>query len=279
MYPFKIGVILDSFRTDIRTAVQKAASLGVSGLQVYATGGEMSPEEFTHTRQTEFLSLLDGYGLQVSALCGDLGRGFTDKNLNPGLIERSKRILDLAKRLGTDIVTTHIGVVPEDMGSERYKIMGEACRTLAEYADSLGAHFAVETGPETADRLKRFLDSLESHGVAVNMDPANFVMVTGNDPVAAVYTLREYIVHTHAKDGRKLRHVSPEALYENIEVEIGKGAAFIELPLGQGDVDFPNYLKALDEIGYKGFLTIEREVGDDPEADVCTAVRFLKTLI
>ena len=36
------------------------------------------------------------------------------------------------------------------------------------------------------------------------------------------------------------------------------------------------YLAALDDIGYKGFLTIEREVGDDPEADIRKAVAFLE---
>ena len=52
--------------------------------------------------------------------------------------------------------------------------------------------------------------------------------------------------------------------------------SFVELPLGTGGVDFENYLKALDEIGYHGFLTIEREVGEEPEKDIRTAVEFLK---
>ena len=93
--------------------------------------------------------------------------------------------------------------------------------------------------------VKGFLDSLHSTGVAVNLDPANLVMVTGDDPVAAVYTLKDYIVHTHAKDGRKLRDVPAESIYTNVEAEIELGAAFIELPLGKGDVNFPQYLKSV----------------------------------
>lgn len=45
MYPFSIGVMLDSFRTDMLTALDKAAALGAKGIQVYATRGEMSPEK------------------------------------------------------------------------------------------------------------------------------------------------------------------------------------------------------------------------------------------
>lgn len=262
MYPFLIGVILDSFRTDIRSALGKASAMKIQGLQVYATDGEMSPEQLVGDKLKEFQVMVQWHGLKISALCGDLGRGFANAQENPQLITKSKRILDLAKELGTDIVTTHIGTVPEDSNSDTYKIMQEACRTLADYANSLNAHFAVETGPETAVVLKRFLDTLGSKGVAVNLDPANLVMVTGDDPVAAVFTLKDYIVHTHAKDGRKL-----------------SDDTYIELPLGQGDVDFPNYLKALNEIGYKGFLTIEREVGDCPEKDIKLAVEFLKNNI
>ena len=129
--------------------------------------------------------------------------------------------------------------------------MQEACRHLAEFADSLGAHFAIETGPETADTLKGFLDSIGSKGVAVNLDPANLVMVTGDDPVQAVYTLRDYIVHTHAKDGRKLKDGDPELIYgvvHPIPPEYSEGGFFQEEPLGKGDVPFPAYLKALEYI-------------------------------
>ena len=279
MYPFSIGVILDSFRCDIRTAAEKAAKIGAKGLQVYATAGEMAPENMTAQSKKDFLDLCKSNGLVISALCGDLGKGFTDPVQNPDLIEKSKRILELAKELGTDIVTTHIGVVPENKNEDAYKSMQEACFTLAEYADSLSAHFAVETGPEPAARLAEFLDALNSTGVAVNMDPANLVMVTGDDPEEAVYTLKKYIVHTHAKDGRMLKNIPPEELYGDIEAAIATGASFIELPLGKGAVDFPKYLAALNDIGYKGFLTIEREVGDDPEKDIKMAVEFLKAAI
>lgn len=157
--------------------------------------------------------------------------------------------------------------------------MQEACGILSEYADSMQAHFAIETGPETASVLKPFLDGLHSRGVAVNLDPANLVMVTGDDPVQAVHTLGDYIVHTHAKDGRKLLDKDPEIIYGLVEEEIQTGQAFIELPLGEGDVPFRDYLAALEEIGYEGYLTIEREVGDQPEADIRTAVNYLKQLM
>jgi sugar phosphate isomerase/epimerase len=199
--------------------------------------------------------------LVFSAICGDHGgHGFEDEDDNVNRVERSKRIIDLAKKLGCDIVTTHIGTVPAEECKKK-DVMRAACRELALYADSIGSSFAVETGPETAVILRGFLESLGAGGVRVNFDPANLIMCVNDDPVKAVGTLGKFIVHTHAKDGVQL---SADPL------------RFEELPLGKGGVDWDGYLNALRGIGYEGFLTIEREVGDTPEEDIRLAVDFLK---
>ena len=282
MYQFPIGVILESFRTDRSEAIRRAAEMGAQGIQMYATNGANAPESLTPAARRALLDEVKGNGLIFSALCGDLGMGFGNAEKNPALIEKSKRILELAKDLETDVVTTHIGVVPSDKNHDRYKIMQEACYELAAYADSLGAHFAIETGPETSLVLKEFLDSLGSTGVAVNLDPANLVMVTGDDPVQAVHNLKKYIVHTHAKDGNLLLRTNPEYIYRVVHpvpAELEGKRFFEEVPLGTGSVDFAKYLRALEEIGYRGFLTIEREVGENPDADIRTAKDYLEKII
>lgn len=280
MYNFPIGVMLHSFRLPFEESLKKAVEVGAKGLQLLTTLGELAPENMDSAKRREVLDMIRSHGLTISALCGDFGHGFGTVKDNPDLIEKSKRVLDLALDLETDVVTTHIGVVPSDPSHERYKIMQDACGELAEYADKMNAHFAIETGPETSIVLKGFLDSLHSTGVAVNLDPANLVMVTGDDPVQAVHNLKKYIVHTHAKDGIKICDRDPEIIYgiRRAEEEFS-GRAFREVPLGTGTVDFPAYLKALEEIGYKGYLTIEREVGDDPAKDIKTAADFLKYTI
>ena len=279
MADFKIGVIIDSFRLDIKESVKKAKEVGAQGIQVYTTKGPMAPENLNTEQRKEFLDLVISNSLVISALCGDLGEGFADRENNPRKIEKSKRIMDLAKDLNTNVVTTHIGVVPEDPSHPRWTILQEACEELAEYGDEVGACFAIETGPETSAVLKKFLDSLDSSGVRVNLDPANLVMVTGDDPVEAVNNLKDYIIHTHAKDGIMLRKGNPEVIYGMLEEEIHLGAAFKEVPLGEGSVNFIEYLKALKSVGYNGFLTIEREVGENPERDIRAAVEFLKKVM
>ena len=282
MKSFPIGVMLESFRLPIEEALGKARDLKVQGIQVYATTGELAPDRLSAAQRKEFLKKVRDHGLVVSAVCGDLGHGFGDAQKNPGLVESSKRILDLSLEWESGIVTTHIGVIPDEPDSPMYRAMQAACRDLGFYAAGKGVSLAVETGPETAAALRLFLDRLEAPGVGVNLDPANLVMVTGDDPVAAVRTLAPYLVHTHAKDGRQLQPCDRHEVYGAFaeggfaQLEARMGRLFQETPLGEGAVDWPRYLAALTAAGYRGFLTIEREVGVDPEGDIRKAVAFLR---
>ncbi|WP_066648102.1 sugar phosphate isomerase/epimerase family protein [Christensenella timonensis] len=281
MARFQIGVMLDSFKIDINRAIEEAARLGVQGVQAYAVDGEMKPSNLSEARKKDILDRIQSHGMVVAAICGDLGgHGFTREEENPCKIEESKRIVELAKQFACNVVTTHIGVVPKDSTCKRYEVLAQACRELGEFAQGMDAAFAVETGPETPETLCSFLKDVGTRGFCVNYDPANLVMVTGSDPVQGVYTLRDYIVHTHAKDGIMLKQSDPQVIYDFFAEggidDLNLKDYFLETPLGEGSVDFDAYLKALDEIGYHGFLTVEREVGDTPAKDLAHAVRFLK---
>ncbi|KZE82536.1 xylose isomerase [Paenibacillus elgii] len=283
----KIGVIVDSFGVGVREGLRKAKEVGADGVQIYAVSGEMDPAALTAEARRELKAYIASLGLEISALCGDLGgHGFQDGAANPAKVEKSKRILDLALDLGTNIVTTHIGIVPEDTSGEVYHNMQTACEALGQYAKSSGAYFAIETGPERSAHLKSFLDTLSTNGVSVNFDPANMVMVTGDDPVEGVRLLKDYIVHTHVKDGIRFREVDPREVYGALGFEpmdhgkiaqmVTSGEIFKEVPLGEGKVPFDAYFAALQEIGYQGYLTIEREVGVQPEVDIRLAVDFIR---
>lgn len=277
MYQFPIGVVLDCFPGSLKERLSLAEKLGLKGVQVYGIEGEISPE-MTGSARAEFKKELADRGLTLSAVCGDLGHGFFDPEHNKENIERSKRILELAKELGTDVVTTHIGVVPKDPSHPRYGIMQDACGQLAEYANQLGSHFAIETGPEPADVLRKFLDTLPSDGVGVNLDPANLHMCFNCDAAEAVRILKPYIVHTHAKDGVYKKFCDSEIMYGILPLpaDYQEEDYCEEVPLGQGGVNWKEYLSALDGIGYRGFLTIERETGDDPAGDIRMAADFLR---
>ncbi len=276
----KLGVITDCFKKPLDECITLAASLGFSGVQIYATSGEFSPEALTEEKKTYYKKRLAENGLSVSALCADMGgHGFGIAEECPARMEKTCRIADLAHELGASVITTHIGVIPSDKSHPRYAVMRNALAACGEYAARLGVTLAIETGPETPKTLLAFLSDIP-YGVGVNLDPANLVMVTDEDPAAAVHLLGKYIVHTHLKDGKLLRKTDPEIIYNHF-AEGGIEALnvsdyFVETPLGMGKVDFDGYFAALSEIGYDGYLTVERETGKDPTADIVLARDFVR---
>ena len=253
----KIGVMVESFRLGVKGGIAQAAALGCDGFQVYCTSGEMAPENMGAAARADFKAFVAGRGLVISALCADYGQGFLNPKTCDEAVAKSKRCVDLAVDLGTNVITTHIGTIPENQSDPAWRIGIDALSDLSAYAASKGVFFACETGPEAPAVMKKFLDKIKTKAIRVNYDPANLVM-RGHDQLGGVKILRDYIVHTHAKDGVRID---------------GQGK---EVPLGEGSVNFPKYLALLDEIGFDGFLTIEREVGGNPAADVEKAVTFLR---
>ena len=99
MYPFSIGVMLDSFRTDVNTALDKAQAMGAQGVQVRATSGETTPAALTPEKRRELLKAIKDRALQCPP-CARFGPGLCQPREEPCLIEESKRILELAKDFG-----------------------------------------------------------------------------------------------------------------------------------------------------------------------------------
>ena len=255
MGKLKVGVMVESFRSGVKGGLEKAAKLELDGVQIYCTRGELHPDNMGSSARRDFRKTLAGHDLTLSALCADFGHGFVDANKNDELVAVTKKCVELALDLGTAVITTHIGVIPEDREDPVRGVMADALKDLGAYASERSVSFATETGPESPECMKEFLDGLGTDGICVNYDPANLTM-KGFDAVAGVSVLSDLVVHTHAKDGKR-----------------GNG----EVALGSGDVDWEAYIAALESVGFGGFFTIEREVGDNPEEDIRIAAEFLRT--
>ncbi len=255
----KIGVVDTNFRLPFESALQKAKEIGFEGVQIWVTG-ELDPANLKEDGQW-LRKKVESYGLEISALCGDFGYGFAYEEGLEWRIQKTKEYLRFAAELSAPIVTTHIGVIPEDKKSPEWDRLRRSLDEIGAYGEKVGAVLAAETGPEEPALMVEFFQSLNTTAIKINYDPANLVMM-GFDPVKGVKTLAPYIVHTHAKDGVRRSDGS-----------VG------EAPLGKGQVPWKEYLTALNEIGYKGFLTVEREVGENPIKDIEEAFAFLSSLL
>jgi L-ribulose-5-phosphate 3-epimerase len=257
----KIGIRLESLGLPLRGALREAERLGVAGVQVDAVG-DLAPDKLSQTGRREFRHLLRGHNLELTALGCPMRRGLNVAENLDQRIDHVRRVLAQSVELGPRLVIVEGGRIADDPAGPASAILTESLLALGQAGDRLGAVLALESGPASGETLARLLSSLDTGGLGVNLDPAN-LLIHGFDPQAAIAALGRRIVHAHAKDAR--------------QASASRAAA--EVPIGHGDIDWLGLLGALEEADYRGWLTVERESGENRLADVAAGVAFLRRLV
>ena len=280
-----LGVIAQRFGLPLRESIDASAAAGVDGVQLYAASPRERLVDFSAAERREVREYCAGAGLEIFSICGEVGGfGFREADKNPAKIEYTKRNIDLALELGCHIVTSHIGVVQTSPDSPLRQAQLAALAEIGRYAAACGAYLAIETGPEDAVTLNDFLDELDSPGIGVNLDPGNLVMITGTDPAAAVRTFGGRIVHSHIKDGVRYRPCEPERVYRAFatggikQLIAESGRLFAETPVGEGAVNWPEYVQAMAETGFRGAWVIEREAANTSVKEISGIINRIRKL-
>ena len=181
--------------------------------------------------------------------------------------EREKRTCecsDFAKALGIAEVATHIGVVPEDRDHPDYLAVRDMVRRVCDHCRRNGQSFGLETGQESAAALKTFIRDVDRANLGINFDPANMILYGSGEPLEALEMVKERVISVHCKDAFWPKE---------------KGIWGTEVPLGQGDVGMDRYVAKLKALGYRGPLSIEREItGKEQRADIREAIALLQRL-
>jgi L-ribulose-5-phosphate 3-epimerase len=188
--------------------------------------------------------------------------GFGDPKLRPERLDRLKWALNRTKELGLSDLMLHAGFIPEVGDSER-KAFLDTLGEVSRLAKEQGVTVAFETGQESSTLLRRTLDDLKCSNLKVNFDPANMLLYDKDDPLKAVELLAPDVRTVHVKDAKRTK--TPGAWGE-------------EVPLGEGEVNIPEFLKTLKRVGYRGPLFIEREVGNQEERcrDIQHGIRVIQ---
>ena len=181
-----------------------------------------------------------------------------------GLVPTAYRGARLKEMLGVQNMITHVGFLPENMNDPLFSGTIGALRHLCKVMKNRGQNFLFETGQETPVTLLRAIEAIGTGNVGVNLDTANLILYGKANPVGALDVIGDYVLDTHCKDG----------FYPTNGNELGE-----EVRMGDGKVDFYAFVKGLHEHGYKGPLTIEREItGDEQVRDIISAKKYLEDI-
>jgi sugar phosphate isomerase/epimerase len=272
MAGIKLGVMA-SLEHGAEQAIQRVSEFGLPTCQVSC----WNPALYTQETAQALASAAQRFGVEITTLwAGYSGRkvwNFIDGPATIGLVppatraQRLQELLaasDFARAAGIPSVTTHVGFLPEWPGDPEYGPTIDALRTLASRCKENGQEFWFETGQETPITLLRAIQDIGTDNLGVNLDPANLLMYGKANPIDALDIIGRYVRGVHAKDGE----------YPTDGRSLGR-----EQPLGQGRVNVPALVAKLKALGYRGALTIEREIsGPRQIEDIKLAIRLLEPL-
>ena len=258
--------------------LEVARELGVKTIQLHTPTKESRTDE---TAQA-FMKKLKEYGLTVTTVfLGFEGEtyetiartaetvGLVPEATRAARLAESYEIADFAAKLGVSAIGSHIGFVPHDRTSVAYKGVVETTRTLCDYLTKNGQTLHLETGQEPVDLLMAFMDDVARPNIFINFDPANLILYGIGDPLGALRAVASRVRGVHCKDAT--------ATTGTPGVDWGSEVAF-----GTGEVDAEQFLRILHEIGYKGPLTIEREIfnttPEQQKVEIGQAVRLIEEL-
>lgn len=272
MAKLEIGVLVHLAAAP-RETFRKVAELGLRSCQLCS----WDPQLWTSLVRDRVLAASEEFGVSISTFWagypGPKAWNFVEGPLTIGLVPRQyrceraavlKKASDFAKSLHLPSITTHAGFIPENPNNPDFTGTVKALRGIAARCLKNGMELWFESGQETPVTLLRTMECIGADNLGINLDPANLVMYGKANPVDALEVFGKFVRGVHAKDG----------LYPTDGTNIG-----IELPLGEGKVDFPTLIRRLKKLGYAGPLTIEREIGGAKQIrDIRKAIRLLKRL-
>lgn len=190
--------------------------------------------------------------------------GLIPREFRETRIKRLHEGINFCKDVGIPAVHAHFGFIPENPKDTLYLEFIQIMKEIGEYAKGKGIDIYFETGQETPITLLRAITDIGTGNLFINCDLANLVMYGKSNSLDGVKLLHKYIKSFHAKDGK----------YPAEPYNLGK-----EVPIPQGEVNFPAVISYLKQISFKGNITIECELSGDSKDYIVKTRKYLQELI
>ncbi len=259
----KLAFSTNAFKKySLEDSIRRISKIGYEGVEILADIPHAYPPMFGKEQIGSAIDTLSECKIQVSNLNAFTLYAITDvyhpswiendNSLRELRIQHTINCIELAQKIGSRNISTEPGGpvepgVTDIVGLRKLFISGLS--KAAAIAEKNKIKILIEPEPnlllENSVEFLDFIKNVDSDYVKLNFDIGHFYCVK-EDPSKLVYGLADYIEHFHLAD-------------------IATNRVHYHLIPGEGSIDFRSVFKAIDEIGYKGFVTVELyPYQDDP---------------
>jgi sugar phosphate isomerase/epimerase len=245
----------------VREHIYEAARMGAQGVVLEASG-VLAPHRLGATGRRDLRHVIKTTELTLAALVLPLRRPLDTTDQLDDRLRRADAVFEMAYELGAKFVLARPGAIPPEDEPDRYHVYRNALIDLGARAERKGARLAIESSSDSGAQLNQFLEGVASPGLAASIDPAGNLQA-GIDPITCVRELASWIVHVYAPESSRAAGAAPNP----------RGFGF-----PPGALDWEEYLGALEEIGYRGFLTVWPAPGSSAATQFAAVVARLERL-
>lgn len=267
-------------RCGVEEAIARIAALGYAGIELMADAPHLWPAETSREKIDNVVALLEKHRLSISNVNAFMMNRICDKRQpywhpswiesDPAYrrirIEHTKAALTMAKHLGAPHITTEPGG-PLESGMTYAAAMDRfiaELRPVVAHAEREGVPLLIEPEPELLierfEQYEEMLERIDSPMLGLNFDIGHAYCVS-QEPAEWIPRMAEHTRHYHFEDiaaTRKHAHLIP----------------------GDGAIDFARTLRAIDDTGYAGWITVELyPYIDDPDEAGRRAKAHLERMI
>ncbi len=256
----QVGLLTAPFRREsLEHVVNWASEVGFDTLELASGPGSLhcDPGKLTDNNIAGIQAMLKDKGLVISSLASYRNMTETDLDKRAKTLADLKKLVDVAQKMGIEIVCTTAGHPVE--GKEKMQTIEEDCPAvfsdLCKYAAERGIKIALEnwfaTNIQNLEMFEHLFELVPDENFGLNFDPSHLLW-QGIDYRLAVETFADRIFHTHAKDTEVLEH---KLAWLGNQV---RGWWRYVIP-GYGKIDWGEYIACLRLNGFNGVLSIEHE--------------------
>lgn len=241
----RIGFRTIGFRRfSAESAIRRIAAIGYDGVEVCLEHPGLEPEEIDVLRGAALATTAAAEGIEIATVSYH-----GDRDPLPARWERALRAVELTASMGTSTLIINAPRLGPDAPEDLERQFLAQLERLLERAGRLGVTIALEPEPgllvHGVDEMLGLIARMGSEHLRVNLDVGH-AFLTEDDVPAAIDRLGDLIVAAHIEDmpAGEHRHLVP----------------------GEGEMDLPATIAALDGIGFDGWLTVDLfDIADAPD--------------
>jgi sugar phosphate isomerase/epimerase len=242
----------------------KAKELGFDGVMLAAKRPHVSLIDYDDNARQKLRARIKELGLELVCLAGycDFTAGVDKAGIPNTEIQAIYvgELARLARDLGTNMVRVYTGYERADVPYDKqYSLVVEGLQMAGKIAAKYGVTLAVQNHHDIAlhhDAMKWLLDEVNLPNVKAAFDCWSPTLegLSKEEIRKAILTMKPYIVHTTTADYKELPRFKYELNNTNYTPMKSQMRA---VPIGQGFLDYRNFISTLKEIGYQGYIAYE----------------------